>query len=331
MPANLTPDYKAAEKEYRRADSYAEKLEALKRMLALIPKHKGTDKLQADIKKRIAKLKSEPKKKGGGRRYDPSFVQPEGAGQIVLTGFPNAGKSQLLSSFTHAHPEIASYPYTTRLPQPGVLFYRKVRFQIVDGPAMSREYMESWYPNLLRYADIILLLLDLGSDDALDQFECIQEKLIQHKVELVPLGAKDERNEAVAKKRTLLLGNKIDLPETGEVLSMLQELLPSQFGLLACSATTGQGLDRVKEILFEALHIIRIFSKLPNQKADLGDPFVLPEGCTVVDAARTIHKDFAQQFKSARLWRDGAYEGQRVTESFVLLDGDILEIQVAGL
>ena len=94
MPANLTPQYKEAEARYREAATHEEKVVALREMMALLPRHKGTEKLQADIRRRLAKLEEEAEHgaRGGARRVDPGHVRREGAGQWVVIGPPNAGK-----------------------------------------------------------------------------------------------------------------------------------------------------------------------------------------------------------------------------------------------
>src|SRR5512135_280512 len=121
MPANLTPDYLAAEREYKAAQSQAEKVAALERMLATLPKHKGTEKLYADLKRRLSQARKDSQKKGAAHSAPFYAVEREGAGQVALVGPPNSGKSSLVAALTHAEPEIAEYPFTTRLPTPGMM------------------------------------------------------------------------------------------------------------------------------------------------------------------------------------------------------------------
>ena len=142
-------------------------VDALREMLALLPKHKGTEKLQADLKHRLAKLEEEGERtrKGGARRFDPGHVRREGAGQWVLLGPPNAGKSALLRALTRAHPEVAPYPFTTRAPMPGMMPFEDVQVQVVDTPAVTPEHVEPYLPNLVHGADGVVLVLDVTADD----------------------------------------------------------------------------------------------------------------------------------------------------------------------
>ena len=138
VPANLTPQYHDAEERFKAASTHDERLAAMREMIALLPKHKGTEKLFADLKKRLAKLETEVEHAAhGGRHADPGHVKREGAGQWVLLGEPNAGKSSLLAALTHAHPEIGEYPFTTRAPLPGMMPFEDVQVQLVDTPAVA--------------------------------------------------------------------------------------------------------------------------------------------------------------------------------------------------
>ncbi len=140
MPANLTQQYKKAEDNYRRAATPEEELKWLQVMFAEMPKHKGTDHLQAKLKTQMSQLRKEIEqqksgagKKGGGGR---SFRIPrQGAGTAVIIGGPNAGKSQLLATLTRATPEIAIYPFTTTQPQPGMMSWEDVFVQLICGMA----------------------------------------------------------------------------------------------------------------------------------------------------------------------------------------------------
>src|SRR6266571_6668428 len=121
MPANLTPEYKSAEAAFRKARDPRERLERLREMLRVIPKHKGTDHLQGDIKRRIKELSEELERapKGGGRGGLPLAIRPEGTAQLALIGPPNAGKSSLHARLTASGAQAAPYPFTTQYPEAG--------------------------------------------------------------------------------------------------------------------------------------------------------------------------------------------------------------------
>ena len=322
MPANLTPEYMAADKKFKAAATPRDKLAALEEMLATIPKHKGTEKMQADLKRRIAKLRNEvQQRKKGAARGKPFYqIDKEGAGQIVLIGGPNAGKSMLLAALTNAEPEVADYPFTTRAPQPGMCTYENVQFQMVDLPPIAPEFAEGWLYGIIRTADAAVLVVDLAADDLLSDTSAVLDQLGAANIRLAP-GAPDVPGE----KRAFAVANKLDVHGAGDRLAMLREFL-GQLPVLPVSAVAGTGLDSLREQMFELLDVIRVYSKPPGKKVDLSAPFILRRGATVLDAADAIHKDFVAKLKYARLWGGETYQGQMVGRDHVLKDGDILEL-----
>ncbi len=314
MPANLSPEYLEAEREYREARTPAEKIAALERMLATIPKHKGTEKLQADIKRRLSQTRKEAQQKKGGTHAAPFYqVEREGAGQVVLIGPPNAGKSQLVARLTNARPEVADYPFTTRVPTPGMMNFEDVQIQLVDLPPISPEFTESWLPQVLRYANLGVLMVDVNEPAVLDQIEYVEQRLDGWRV----------------RRPGLLVANKADLPGARENFAALEELLGGRYRCLLISAETGEGLDRFAQAVFDALELVRVYTKAPGKKPDLTAPFVARRGDTVVDVARMVHKDFAEKMKFARLYRpEGDRDGIMVERTYVVQDRDILEFHI---
>lgn len=314
MPANLSPEYLEAEAEYRAAKTPAEKIAALERMLATIPKHKGTEKLQADIKRRLSQTRKEAQQKKGGAHSTPFYlVEREGAGQVVLLGPPNAGKSQLVTRLTNARPEVAEYPFTTRVPTPGMMNFEDVQIQLVDLPPIAPEFTETWLPQVVRYANLGALVVDVNDPDVLEQIEFVQQKL----------------SEWRARPPGLLLANKADLPGAEENFAVIASLYQDKFPCLLISALTGQNLDRFARAAFDALGLVRVYTKAPGKKPDLTAPYVARRGDTVLDVARMVHKDFAEKLKFARLYRlDGDRDGLMVERTYVVQDQDILEFHI---
>lgn len=314
MPANLTPEYLAAEEEFKQAQTHEEKLAALERMLATIPKHKGTEKLQADIKRKISRLRKESQQKKGGAHTAPFWVvKREGAGQVVLIGPPNAGKSLLVARLTHARPEVADYPFTTRAPAPGMMDCEDVQIQLVDLPPIAPEFTERWLPHVIRGANLGVLVVGLSDPAVLEEIEYILEVLERHRLP-VP---------------RLMVANKIDLEGAGEILAALKDLYGDRFGYLPVSALTGENLEEFRWAIFDALQIVRMYTKAPGKPPDLSKPYVLRRGQTVIEAAALVHKDFAEKLKFARLYRlSGAPSGLMVDRTHVVEDKDILEFHI---
>ena len=310
MPANLGPEYLAAEEEYRRAATIAERIEALEKMYAVLPKHKGTEKLQADIKRRLSQLRKENQKRGPARAAPFYLIEKEGVGQVALLGPPNSGKSSLLAALTHARPEVAPYPFTTHSPTPGMAQFEDVQIQLIDLPPLAPEWVEPWVAQVLRRADRTLLVVAADDPDDLSEIEFIENQLEAWKL----------------RRPEVMVVNKIDKPGGRDNFAALAELYDGRYECLPASAATGEGLDRLMRRCFELLDVVRVYTKAPGKKPDLAAPYVLKRGATVLDAARHVHKDFAERLKLARLYRrDRLEEGLPVSRDYVVQDGDILE------
>ena len=332
MPANLTPQYMSAEQRFKQASTHEEKIACLEEMLRVIPKHKGTDKLQADLKRRLSKLRQEAQKAAATRRGYTLSVEAEGAGQIVMVGPPNVGKSALLAALTKAAPEVADYPFTTRRPMPGMMTFENVQIQLVDMPPISHEYMESWMSQITRNADALLLVVDLGDPGVLDAVELIAEVLQEWKIlptaRLLTAEEQDALDVGVVPRRALLLGNKYDMLASKDNWDILQELYGTRWPTLAVSATHGHNLEALRRELYTLLDIVRVYTKAPGKKPDLTAPFAMPRGSTVVEVAATVHKDFATDLKFARIWGTEKYDGQMVQRDYVVQEGDVIELHM---
>ncbi len=327
MPANLTPDYIRAEAELRKAATPQERLEALKNMLAAIPKHKGTEKMQADLKRRIAAVRDEAQRASRKKGFSMK-VEKEGAGQVALAGPANSGKSQLVAALTGASIEVAPYPFTTRTPHPAMMRYEDIQIQLVDLPPVCSQHTEFWVPNIIRSSDLLLLVVDLSSATLLDEIEDTLTVLEDAKIKLVDYQPKEDYWASVAEKRAWLVGAKLDLPGAKENWQVIKDLYFGKFGLSAVSAVTGENLELLRTEIFRALEILRVYSRPPGKEADMTRPFILRNNCTVLEFANAVHHDFAEHLKFARIWGHGKFEGQRVNRDHILQDKDIIELHI---
>ena len=338
MPANLTPEYKAAEAAFRQAREPKERLACLKDMLRTIPKHKGTDHLQADIKTRIKQLTDELScpRKGGARGGPTTVVHAEGAAQIALLGPPNAGKSTLHGRLTGSHAQTGPYPFTSQYPQPGMLAHEDIHFQLIDLPPLSSEHPIAWIGNTLQPADACLLVVDLGDAGCVEQVLDIHALLKEKRVTLTArwdepeaqLQHDDELPDPFAiRLPTLMLANKADqIPALDDELLVFQELTGLRYPVISVSGTSGQGLGQIGPWLFARLGIVRVYTKAPGRPADKDRPFTVRRGQTVYDVAMLVHRDMARSLKYARVWGEGHFTGQQVGREHPVSDGDVLEL-----
>ena len=328
MPTNLPPEALEAESRYRAAKSVAEKIVCLEEYISAIPKHKGTDRLRAALRRRLSKLKAASQTRKGVSKRDSAFsIVKEGAGQVVLVGPANVGKSALVAALTNANPEVADFPFTTWKPTPGMMLVENIQIQLIDTPPLDRGFVESELLNLIRRSDLILLVVDLQTDPV-QQLESTIAFLQEHRI--APLRLKDRYagQRRMTFKPLLVLANKSDDEDSDEDFEIFRELLEDDWPSLPVSATTGRNLERLKQVVFERLEVIRIYSKAPGKEPDFSAPFTMKRGGTVADFAGKIHQDFFKKLKSARVWGSAAYDGQMVQRDYVLHDGDVVELRI---
>ena len=328
MPANLTPDYLAAEARFRAAETIEDKLAALDEMYATIPKHKGTDKLCADIKRRISKLRAKEKQASKkSKRPDEFHVVKQGAGQVVLLGPPNSGRSTILRQLTSAEPEVADYPFTTRRPTPGMMEFEDVAIQLVDTPAVAVESMERAVISMVRNADAVALVVDASEDAILDQIDEIRDEFVRSRTPLVgAAGPEGDYPAGTIALPTIIVANKIDCPNSAANLDVLREFCGDELRIVQVSARTGEGLEDLRRALYEVLEIVRIYTKIPGKPPDMHKPFTLKRGSTLLDFAGAVHKDFVHSLRFAKAWGKGMPNGIQIGRDHVLEDGDVVEL-----
>lgn len=329
LPANLTQQYLKAEQRFKAARTDEEKLDALEEMLREIPKHKGTDHLQADLKKRRSKLKaaieSGGKKGGRGKHADIFHVPKSGAGQVALVGMPNAGKSAIVAALSKAHVQVADYPFTTDKPAPGMATYEDVQIQLVDAPPITADFAPSGLVNTYRNADMLAIVIDLAGE-VLEQMDVCTAYLDSHTLILYESADEEGGSGNPLARKTFVIATKSDIAPEG-TLETLKELAERSFEYLEVSAETGQGMDIMMRRIFELLDIVRVYAKKPGKDPDMTDPFTLKRGSNVYDLAYLIHRELADKLKTARAWNSpNAYDGQNVPREHVLSDKEIIEL-----
>jgi len=331
MPANLTHYYLKAERAYRRAATLDEELACLQEMLREVPKHKGSDRLQADLKQKIRRAKQhiEQQRQRGVGKPSCFWLARQGAGRVVLIGGPNAGKSQLLAGLTRATPEIAPYPFTTRDHSPGMMAWEDVLVQLVDTPPITADLFDPNTQTLIRGADLVVTVVDLGSDEGIEQLQDLLNHLDATKTRLASSSYLDENDIGVSYTQTILALNKIDLPGTAERIDLLHEFYPSELPEYRISAQNPTTLDELRRAIFEALDLVRVYTKTPSEKTpDYSHPYTIRRGQTLLDVAEQVHKDFVQNLKYARVWSEPTHAGNIVKADYVPRDRDVIEFHI---
>jgi ribosome-interacting GTPase 1 len=324
VPANLTPEYFKAEKWYKNAATNEEKILALERMLSVMPKHKGTDHLKADLRKKLSKLKEAGTQKKSGSHVDVFHVPKSGAGQIVLLGTPNCGKSSIVAALTHAKVNVADFPFATNAPVPGMVTYEDIQIQLVDMPPITVDYIAPGQVGTYRNCDLVAIVIDM-SGDVVEQFGVCMDFLESRNLLIdAETPASDDQGNALAKE-AFCICTKSDIARAG-ALEDLKQLCEHPLEFIEISAGTGEGLEQLSATFYRLLKIIRVYAKPPGKPPDMDDPFTLPVGSTVMDLATDIHRQLAEKLKSAKIWGTGVYDGQNVQRNHVLSDKDIIEL-----
>jgi ribosome-interacting GTPase 1 len=324
MPANLTPEYFKAEKWFRSATSNDEKILALEQMLRVMPKHKGTDHLRADLRRKLSKLKDTGTQKKGGKHVDVFHVPRSGAGQIVLIGTPNCGKSSIVAGLSKAKVNVAEFPFASNAPVPGMVKFEDIQIQLVDMPPITADYSAPGQVGTYRNCDLIAIVIDL-SEDVEEQMLICLDFLESRNLLIDSETPEHDSHGNVLGKKAFCICTKSDIAKPG-ALENLKKFCKYPFEYVEVSAVTDDGLEELSEKLFKLLGIIRIYSKPPGKPADMTDPFTLPVGSTVMDLAMAVHRQLAEKLRFARIWGTGVYDGQNTQRNHVLNDKDIIEL-----
>ena len=332
MPTNVPPQYREAEDRFRQAKSPQAKMDALQEMLAVMPKHKGTDHLKAQLRARMSRLTAEiegPTRGARGGRPEPFSLPKEGAGRATLVGLSNSGKSLLLAKATGAQTKVGTYALSTQEPVQGMLRYKDIHIQLVDTPPVSNPDTQGRLYGLLRNSDVFVVVVDL-SIDPVAQTRQVFSELEQLGFRLLSPEQSHDENNPWLTKPTILVGNKADLQGSLDGFQELEAAFGDDHPVVMASAQEQVGAEEMGEEIFKALRIIRVYTKSQREKLEEFErtrPVVLAVGSTVAEVAKQLHKDLARGFKYAVLWgRSGKFQGQRVGRGHQLTDEDIVEL-----
>jgi hypothetical protein len=228
---------------------------------------------------------------------------------------------------THAFSEVGDYSFTTQKPIPGMTKFENIQIQLVDTPPVQMDHIEPGFPNLIRNADALLLLIDL-TEEPIFQMEIIQEELNKMKIKVTGRRSIPSLEMGWVSLQTLLVGNKCDAKNAMEAYQKLEDHFRDSFPILPISAKERMNLDELKKEIYQILGILRVYTKIPGKEPDLTEPVILKKGSTVGDVALSIHKDFAAKLRYAKIWGSGKFDGQMVKRDYPVNEGDVIELHL---
>ncbi len=301
MSTNQGPEYFYAEKEYLKAKTIEDKIYWLEEMIKNSKKHKGTENMLAELRTRLKKLKEKQEKAKKSGKTTKKSIKKEYF-QCVLVGLPNSGKSSLLEKLTNVKPKISPYPFSTVSPEVGTMEYEGVKAQIIDIPPIGADNFDQ---GLVNSADCLLIVIE-----ALQDMEKISPFLKK------------------SKSPQIIILNKSDLLSSEQKRKLEETIKSKKINGIIISTITAENIQKLKEIIFKQMHVIRVYTKEPGKLAS-SDPLVLKENSKVKDVAESILKGLFLKIKETRLTGPSSkFPNQKVGLSHVCKDRDIIEFHI---
>jgi small GTP-binding protein len=301
MATNPGYEFTIAEKHYDEAQTDEDKLLALEEMIRTMPGHKSAEALRANLKTRYKKLKEEissKKKRAKGAKAKFSIKKAEM--QAVLVGLTNSGKSSILKSLTNASPQIASYGFTTQIPEVGILNYETCPIQIIDLPAIGADSFET---GIINTSDTALIVVEKIHE--IPEVEKVLEKF---------------------KGKRIVIFNKIDLYDQNTRRKIQETLRSKKYNFVLFSSKTLENIDELKEKIFKSFSKIRVYTKSPTQQSPDHDPVIMAPDSTIEAIAKMIFRGNLNIIKRTRIWGPSSkFGGQEIGLKHILKDKDIVE------
>ena len=301
MPINVNdPEYVNAEQEYHSAETKQQKINALKKMISHAPSHKGAENLRAQLKKRLAKLKYTNEKEIKQKKFSKAGIKKEDM-QIVLIGKTNSGKSTLLNILTNANPKTSEIEFTTNEPVIGMMNLEGINMQLIENPSIESNYYDK---GLANSADTIIIFVN--------KIEEIQE-------------IKKQLTNSSAKQ--IIAFNKIDKLSDNEKRKLNATLKSKKYNFVLISTKTKQGLDELKNKIFQSFDKIRVYTKEPGKNKS-PKPIIMKQNSTVFDVAEKILKGFSKNVSETKIWGPSSkFPGQKIGLKHKLKDLDVVEFK----
>jgi len=341
MPANLTPQYLCAEADYRKAVTPGDQLGALRKMLREIPKHKGTDRMQADLKTKIAKLRMVVERGDATvtRSCTANSIAKQGVGRVVMIGPTGGGKTQLLQSLTRvsvsARSDVSGASlFSTRAPQVGMMRWQDCPLQLIDLPSIGYQPAEDELAQWVRSADLVWLVVNIASDDLIEQAQHAIDRFAMEKTKLGLETALDPSEIGVKTVATMIVATGVDLlaseEQVASCLESLKGFLSLQLPTVAISALEKMNLESVLEHSLKKMQIVRVYCKHPKEsEPDLEKPLFIRHGESLREMAAQIHRSLVERVKGAKVWKPGETQFLSVKPDYQPTDCDIVELIVA--